>query len=171
MTKHSEKPCQAIDENPNVTAALSAITSSSYYEETKALLPHVQGRRVVETDAGHSGYVLYFDDGTSLIAFVRDDKLRWLVTKGAASVDQRALISNANVADVSSPLKLDAPYADQRNSIASAVNHARGQVVETLAYGDDTYNVVFPGGMELDAWLLPSGDGQRCGLRVFWEQW
>jgi hypothetical protein len=36
-----------------------------------------------------------------------------------------------------------------------------------LAHGEDSFNLCFPGGMELETMVVPDGEG-RPALRVFW---
>jgi len=168
--KHSEKPQTAAEMPADFAKQLAALKSSPYYAETRALVPHVRGKTVHETDAGHSGYIVRFDDNTYVVVFLRDGFLRWTVGTGVPTMEHSNLVRSPSEPNLSGPTAADRPYASEANDIRSEVAKCRGKKAEGLSYGEDTFNLTFPGGMELEAMLLPSAGGVK-GLRVYWEQW
>jgi hypothetical protein len=144
--------------------------SSSYFQEIAPLYDLVVGRRVVDSEAGHSGFLLTLSDGRYVLCYLGAGKLRWdrgLCTPIAAG---RAMMHSPHYGDGRPPLASDAMYANQVCDIAGEVAKSHGQVIEGLAYGEHTFNFCFPNGRELSTTIGTAQDGKPA-LRVFWEQW
>jgi hypothetical protein len=167
---HDEKPQQSTGKNKDIEAEVAEIMASSYVESVRPLNGKLQDRVIRTSQGGRTGYILWFDDGSYLVAYLADSQLRWKVGTGDPSPVDASLIHSPQHPDVSGPQKVERPYADEKSDIASEVAKAHGKTVKGIAVGKDTFNLCFSDGHEIDATLMPSADGRK-GLRVFWEQW
>ncbi len=168
--KHEDKPQQSTRRNEAlIRTRLADLLASTYVDSIKPLNAKVQGKVIRTSQGGSTGYILYFGDDTYLLAYLSNSQLCWKVGSGQPSPSDTSLIHSVHYPDLSAPQNVKVPYANEENNIAAEVAKAHGQMVKGIAYGEDTFNLVFPDGHEIDATLLPSAD--RKGLRVFWEQW
>ncbi len=169
--RHSDRPQRRAGRDEGaIKTKIADILASPYVASVRPLDAKVRGKTIRTSQAGRAGYILYFSDGTFLLAYLADSELRWKAGPGEPSPADALLIHSPVLPDVSGPQRADRPYAAEKNDIAAEVAKARGQMVKGIAYGEDTFNLVFPDGHEMDAALIPSADGRK-GLRVFWEQW
>jgi len=174
MIKHdkgpAEDPASRRGIPPDVQKHFEAIQASDYYHYVLPLKALVAGKRVTRSQAGHSGFILFFDDDTWVASFLQNDRLEWLMGEGSSTEEALGLLSSAEYGDAEPPIAADLPYSDETCKIAEQVANAHGMTIETLAYGMDSFNFAFPDDHELETLLVPTADG-KLGLRVFWEQW
>jgi len=154
----------------DVRRKLEALASSEYMTYVRPLKDFVAGRAIVGSSAGHSGFTVDFHDGTYLVAYLHRDHLRWKQGVGRPTAAELALMASPEYGDGASPLDEDRIYASEPCDIAAEVQKARGQTVQTISIGEDTFNLAFPDDHELDAMIVKTREGRRA-LRVYWEQW
>jgi hypothetical protein len=171
MNPHDTPPRSTDNPPPEVLAALERIPASDYFASIRPLQELVVGRRVTGTGAAHSGFILILDDEIWVICFLQAGALRWA---GGALAEG---ISGEYVEAMGSP-----EYGDGREPLASgffaegicdipaALEKAKGEAIEGISFGENTFNFRFPGSRELETIIGPTHDGKPA-LRVFWEQW
>ena len=167
MNPHERGPLRDQEIPADVRAKLDALLESDYTSYVGSLRPLVAGRTVVGSSAGHSGFMVELDDSTYVVSYLRDGRLCWRHGSGAPNAEDFALMASP---DASEPLQEDRPYAGESCDIASEVAKAHGQLIHTLSIGEDTFNLAFADGHELDTMIVAVKDNRR-GLRAFWEKW
>lgn len=155
---------------PEIQDKIEELLKSDYLSDVHSLLDLVAGRTVVGSMAGHSGFLVELDNATYIIAYLDQDRLRWKQGSGVPSAADSRLMASPEYGDASAPLDEDRPYAEEFCDIAAEVGKAHGQRIETLSIGEDTFNLAFADGHELDTMIVTAKDGRRV-LRMFWEQW
>ncbi len=170
MIKHDDSPNRADNPPSEVQAELARILSAPYLRTVERLRHLATGKSIVDSGAGRTGYVIYLDDGSWVLCYLKRDRLAWKTGRGALSWWQRRLMGSARHGDGHPPFSYDHPYASESCDMAAEVAKSRGGTINGLAIGADTFNFTFPDGNEIDASIVTDGDGRRA-LRVFWEQW
>jgi hypothetical protein len=169
-SRHEERPQVAAPGPAELAAQVEALMASEYRQLVAPLAPKVVGRRVTDSHAGHSGFILFLDDGTWVASFLEERRLKWQTGAGQPSGEVLSLLCSPEYGDARAPIPQDIPYASQYCDIAAEVAKAHGETIATLAFGRDTFNYVFPDGHELDTRVVTTSDGKPA-LRVWWEQW
>jgi len=146
------------------------IRTSKYSQHIQALTPMIKGKVVQNSIAGNSGFILIFTDNTSVISYLKKEKLYYKYIETVLSDGDRALIKSDDYGDGFAPLDVDIPYANVICNLASEISNAHGKTITGFSTGEDSFNFCFPNGMELETMLVPDKDN-RIALRVFWEQW
>jgi|SRR2546425_7786664 len=167
---HERGPLRDQEVPADVRAKLDAVLKSDYTGYVTALRPLVTGRTVVGSSVGHSGFMVELDDATFVVAYLQADRLCWKHGSGSPHAADFALMASPDYGDAAAPLEADRPYASEPCDIGSEVAKAHGQLIQTLSIGEDTFNLAFADGHELDTMIVTVKDGRR-GLRAFWEQW
>lgn len=141
-------------------------------EALKALGAQLDGKVVVDSTGGHSGYLLRLNDGDWVAVWldVEAGRMEFSVGDGAPPERLLALLSSPAVADASGPLDVDRIYANQTNDIAAEARRTHGQPICGVAIGARDFSLCFPDGMELEGNVFETAAG-RLALRVFYEQW
>lgn len=168
--KHKDKPEIASHIPDELIEVKKRLFASGYYQHILPLRERLKGKLVSSSQAGRSGYLVYFEDGTWLICYLKTSQVHWIMGAGQPITAQLALIHEAAAGDGSEPLTANLPCADESCDIASEVRNAHGQRVTGIAIGENSFNLCFPDGMELDTTVVPTPDGRKA-IRVFWEQW
>ncbi len=167
---HDEKP-QHLEVVPEqVQQQIEKLLNSEYRRYVEALPEHVVGKVVIESAGGRSGFQLLFADGTWVVCYVQTGALRYTVGAGVVEPALQAVMNDVAVADGSSRLEADVPYAGELCDIAAEAAKAQGRVVTGLAIGERSFNFCFPDGRELDASIWHNQEGREI-FRLFWEQW
>jgi hypothetical protein len=171
--EHEDKP--KTQQEPPPAELLAQVEELKHVSEQYAplmepLRPLAIGRTIVDSAAGHSGYILYLDDGTWVLCFLRSNRMEWESGAGRPTEQQLALLESSEYGDGRPALTYDYPYAWQLCDIAAEVRRSHGQKISGVAWTGDTFNFCFPDGHELDANFVMTADGKRA-IRVFWEQW
>lgn len=169
MTKH-DKPPEYAEIPPEVLQEFDRLGDSSYWQYLQPLKAAVVGRTVLSSEVGNSGFTLFLDDGTWVLAYVDGRVLQWLTGTGQLHKEQRHLMYSSAYGDGTAPLAEDLPYADESCNMAVELAHTHGQRIRALAVGEDCFNFCFPDGHELETMIVQTNDG-KIGLRIFWEQW
>jgi hypothetical protein len=167
---HDQPPQQADEPHPEVLRKLQELQASPYVSYVKPLKDKVAGRMVVRTEAGHSGFVLYFDDESWVLCHLEGDELRWRVGSGVMPPADQSLMTAPLFGDASLPVGDEIPYGTEPCNIAAEIANAVGQQISTLAFGERCFNFCFPNGRELEVTLLKDRQGKQA-FRVYWEQW
>lgn len=169
--RHQDHPQGATELPPEVEAFAKELFASEYFAYVSSLKPSVVGKRVERSQAGHSGFALFFEDGSWVVAFLAKNRLEWQLGNGLLPMEVESLLESPQHGDAQPPLAVhDRPYATETCQIAVEVAKSHGKTIDALATGRDSFNFAFEDGHELDTCLVPARDG-RLGLRVFWEQW
>jgi len=169
--KHNQSPEHGDVINDHVLRAkMKEIQSSSYFEYVSPLKELVAGKMVLSTEAGTSGFILFFTDRSWVVVYLSDMKLVWNVGNSEIQEDLLSRINSPEHGDGYQPLTLNQPYANESCDIKAELTNAAGRKVETIARGENCFNFCFPNGMELDTDIVPTANG-KYALRVFWEQW
>ncbi len=170
--EHSEKPVhvQSSEFDEVLQAKMKEISSSSYYEYVLQLKQWVVGKTIVHTEAGTSGFVLFFADNDWVITYLQDKKLHWQRGHGELRNELLPLLNSPEYGDGSQPLSVNLPYASQKCDLGAEIAKAHGKEITSIAIGEEDFNFCFPEGLELDANVVPIASG-KYALRVFWEQW
>jgi hypothetical protein len=146
------------------------ILNSDYAEHVRKLTPRVTGKRVTDTVAGKSGFLLRLDGSCWVAAFVENRRLQYSVGTGEPPSGVLDRLNSIECGEPLLPLAADVPYASESCDIAAEVAKSVNQSIEGLAIGDASFNFCFPHGLELDSTIVNDANG-RPTLRVFWEQW
>lgn len=169
MANHNEKP-----EYAELTAEdrqrLESITQSNYFASLQSMCATIVGRTVAHSQAGGSGFILFFRDGSYAISYLQDGYLKCHIGSGEPTESESTLINSPDYGDGSSAVSEDLPYADEGCDISTEILQAHGEPVMGLAIGEKTFNFCFPAGKELET-MLVSDRNNKLALRVFWEQW
>jgi len=170
--EHSEKPQQARSSefDEKLRSQMKAITSSSYYEYALQLKQWAVGKTVAHTQAGTSGFILFFTDNDWVIAYLQDRKLHWKCGQGEFRNELLPLLNSSEYGDGFQPLLVDLPYASRICDIGAEIANAHGKEITSIAIGEGNFNFCFSEGLELDTHFVPTASG-KYALRVFWEQW
>ncbi|MGO8705394.1 MAG: hypothetical protein ACLQVA_16410 [Candidatus Brocadiia bacterium] len=170
MATHNDKP-QRNNSPPSadLLGMVKRILSSDYpgFDELRS---KVVGKTVVDSRAGRSGYLLYLHDGSWVLCFLQANRLEWVFGSCEPAPAQIELLDSREYGDGRLPLTYDFPYASQECNLAAEVAKSRGATIEGFAIGENTFNITFPDGHEIDATIVMDRDG-KVALRVFWEQW
>jgi hypothetical protein len=170
MLDHDQPPEKASELPPDVLAAMKRMQGSAYSKYVGTLIPLVKGRTVSGSVAGNSGFMLSLDDGSWVVAYLLDAKMRWARGTGAPEDRTMRLVSSPACGSGKEPLETDVPYADQICELKAELRKAHGKTITGLAIGETEFNFCFPEGRELDAMIVKDSSGKDA-LRVFWEQW
>jgi hypothetical protein len=169
--KHDQRPEHGDVINDCVLLAkMKELQSSSYFKYVSPLKELVVGKVVLSTDAGISGFILFFTDRSWVVVYLSDMKLVWEFGNSEIREDLLSRINSPKYGDGYQPLALNQPYADESCDIKAELINAVGRKIETIAPGENCFNFCFPNGMELDTDIVPTAEG-KYALRVFWEQW
>ena len=169
-TTHSTAPQEADSIPPDVLAMIERLQASDYSRSLGPLRILVAGRAVVNSEAGNSGYAVHLDDGQWVMCFLRDGRLEWESGVGSVPENRRSLLDSADYGDGTPPLHYDYPYAAEPCDLAAEVAKSHGQTIDGIAIGENSFNLCFVDGHEIDATVVTLADGGTA-LRVFWEQW
>ncbi|HSK75922.1 MAG TPA: hypothetical protein VLQ45_05655 [Thermoanaerobaculia bacterium] len=169
--KHDEEPVREEEElSPELAEMAEGILQSDYVRYVREMQPEILDKEVASSQAGSSGFLLFFSDGTWVASYLEGERLAYQLGSGTPSAEVVRALSSSAYGDGSEPLPIDHPYAEEPCSIAEQVASCHGQRVVGLAFGSDCFNFCFPEGWELETMIVPDEDG-RTALRVFWEQW
>ena len=170
--EHSEKPfeVQSTEFDETLRAKMKDILSSSYYEYVLQLKQLVIGKTVARTQAGISGFVLFFTDNNWVVVYLQNKKLCWKHGQGELHNELLPILDSSEYGDGLQPLSVNLPYADQTCDIGIEISRAHGREITGVAIGEEDFNFCFPDGLELDANIVPTSS-ERYALRVYWEQW
>lgn len=168
MARHDEKsePGRLPDAELN---KLKALIDSPYFQHLQQLKKLIKSKVVVASMAGHSGYLLHFEDGSWVLCALVDDKLDWKLGQGEPTSKDLAAMHNSNYQDGRKPLRVDIPYADEECIISKATIQTHGKPVRSVAVGENDFSICFPEGWELEAHVITKTDGPI--LRIYWEKW
>ena len=171
VAKHDEKPRKVTEPPFDSGEMATRLLGTPYGQKLQKLRESVRGKVVESSLIGTSGYALAFTDGSWLAIFVDPTNQNLNFKEGNGALEAtRSLFEHPDVVHGSAPQAVVAPYADEPCDLPAEVTKAHGQCVRTVAFGENDFNLVFPGGMELENHVLRLKDG-RFTLRVFWEQW
>ena len=170
MPKRHDQPPIEGEPDPELASALADMQGSEYHSYVIGLAPLVKGRTVAGSTGGNSGFIVELDDGTFVVSYLSESRLRWKNGSGRPTSADFALIASAQFGDASEPLLANTPYARERCDISKEVAQSHGERIATIAIGKDCFNLAFADGHELDTMVVTARDG-RTALRVFWEQW
>jgi hypothetical protein len=169
--RHHQKPVQStLFDEALLQSKVNEISSSKYYERGLPLKDLVQGKTVLSTKSGTSGFMLFFADKTWIVSYLCEDQLTWQVREDNLPDELYSLMNSSEYGDGYKPLLIDKPYAKVICDISAEIAHAEGSTITTVSFGANCFNFCFPGGMELDTSIVPTAGGKKA-LRVFWEQW
>lgn len=169
--KHAEEPVREEEElTPELAERAEGILQSEYARYIREMEPAIRDKEVASSQAGSSGFLLFFSDGTWVAAYLEGERLAYQLGSGTPSAEGVRALSSSAYGDGSEPLPVDYPYAEEPCSIAEQVANCHGLPVVGLAYGADCFNFCFPEGWELETMIVSDQDGHTA-LRVFWEQW
>jgi hypothetical protein len=137
--EHSEKPQQARSSefDEKLRAQMKAITSSSYYESALQLKQWAVGKTVAHTQAGTSGFVLFFTDDNWVIAYLQNKKLHWERGQGELRNELLPLLNSPEHGDGFQPLPVNLPYASQTCDVHAEIAKAQGKEVTSIAIGEE----------------------------------
>jgi hypothetical protein len=171
MNPHDTPPRRTDDPPAEALAALHRIQSSDYFASIAPLQDRVVGRRITNSIVGHAGFLLMLDDETWVAVFLRHDCLQWAAASWSEGLPEQYLqaIDSPEYGDGREPLA-SGFFAEGICDIPAALAKAKGEVIEGLSFGENTFNFRLPGGRELETIIGPTKDG-KLALRVFWEQW
>lgn len=168
---HDDQPLREEEElTPELAEMAEGILQSEYARYVREIEPAVRDKEVASSQAGHSGFLLFFSDGTWAASFLEGEQLAYRTGSGTPPAEVVGALSSGESGDASEPLSIDYPYAAESCSIGEEVANCHGQPVVGLAYGAGRFNFCFPEGWELQTMIVSGPDG-RTALRVFWEQW
>jgi hypothetical protein len=171
MNPHDMPPQVTNDPPREVLEALHRIQASDYFASIAPLQELVVGRHITAASAGHSGFLLILDEEVWVICYLQASALRWAggrLAEGISGEYVEAMCS-PEYGDGREPLA-SGFFAEGTCDIPAALEKAKGQVIEGLSFGENTFNFRFSGGRELETIIGPTRDG-KLALRVFWEQW
>jgi len=170
--EHSEKPfeVQSYEFDETLRAKMKDILSSSYYEYVLQLKQLVVGKTVAHTQAGTSGFVLFFTDNDWVVVYLQNKKLCWKHGQGELHIELSPLLNSSEHSDGLQPLSVNLPYTDQTCDIGAEITREHGKEITGVAIGEEDFNFCFANGLELDANIIPTSS-EKYALRVFWEQW
>jgi len=156
MARHDEKPEKGDLPTAEIEKAMAQI-SSPYGQRVRALLEEIEGKVVARTSTGRSGYCLEFTDGSWVVCYLAESLLDWRTGPLPLPQGARDLMHNSSAGDARGPLTIDRPYASEVCDLEFQVAHAIGQSVSGIAVGDNSFNLCFPDGHELDATVVSPG--------------
>jgi hypothetical protein len=169
--RHGQRPEHGDVINDHILRAkMREIQSSSYFKYLSPLKELVAGKMVLSTEAGTSGFILFFTDRSWVVVYLVDMKLMWEVGTSEIQKDLLSRINSPEYGNGYQPLPLNQPYANESCDIKAELTNAIGRKIETIARGENCFNFCFPDGKELDTDIVPTAKG-KYALRVFWEQW
>jgi hypothetical protein len=169
--RHDEKPQNANNlSEQEFQNMLSKVMNSPYSKYVKEKTQGIEGKTVISSLSGCSGYILLFKDDSYLVCYLKVDKLDLAWGSGKVENSFMEIINSFQFGDASKPLSVDLPYGNEPCDLSNEVNKTHGQTVTGIAIGERTFNICFAEGMELDAMIVPDLNG-KDSLRVFWEQW
>jgi len=170
-TTHASRPTEGGLSDEATQAMIDAI-DPEYYAKVNDLGEQLRGKLVLDSAAGHSGYLLKFVDGDWVAVWLDplSARMDFRVGKGVPPSTVTAMMSNPAAADASRPLDVDRIYATQPNDIASEAAHTHQKQIEGVAIGKQAFSLCFPDGMELEGTVFTNAAGHTM-IRVFWEQW
>lgn len=162
-------PNQAVP--TDMVEQLFEVTASAWGTHVIGLMELIGGKVVTQASAGHSGYMLEFEDHSWVMCFVDPDTARmdWRTGTGKAEETELALMHSEQCADAAECGPEDRPYAADRCRIENEVRNTIGKPVLGISLGCNSYNLCFPEGFEVDATVFQVGE--KPALRVFWEKW
>jgi len=143
---------------------------SKYYQKIMQLSPLVKGKTVEKSIVGNAGFILIFTDNTSIVNYIKKEKLYYKYIEIALSEEDIALTKSDDYGDGFGALNIDIPYADKICDLASEISNAHSETITGFSIGEDSFNFCFPNGMELETMLITDKDNKII-FRVFWEQW
>jgi len=170
-TTHASRPTDG-DLSGEATQAIIDAIDREYYAKVHDLGEQLRGKVVLDSAAGHSGYMLKFAEGDWVAVWLDplSARMDFRVGKGDPPSTVTELMSNPAVADASRPLDVDRIYATQPNDIASEAANTHQKQIEGVAIGKQAFSLCFPDGMELEGTVFPNAAGHTM-MRVFLEQW
>src|ERR1035437_4906662 len=89
---HDDLPKPASDLPPAAKEAMNRIVNSEYAQSLKPLTALVKGKRVIGSDTGRSGFVLFLENDEWVAAYVQAGYLRWATGAGRPDAHQLQLI-------------------------------------------------------------------------------
>src|SRR5512132_444919 len=152
MNPHDKKPTRGTM-SPAELQSVTERLEFSYSSHVRALASRAKDRRVAETDAGRSGYLLRFADGSGVVVLVAGARLDWKWLDGPLEPSDLSLLHQPGTGDARVSRPADGPYASQLCDLPAEVARCIGQPVTGVAIGEDTFNLCFPEDRELDAML------------------
>lgn len=166
---HDQKPIiQSL--SPEFQNKIEEITKTTYYQLVKQLGEQINGKVVVGSMAGHTGYFLHFKDKSWLLCYLDREQLDWIIGDGREPTSQElSRLQNRAYLNGQEPLNINLPYADEENNIFLATLKTHGKVITGVSIGPNDFGICFPNGKELEAHVFLSDS--NLVLRVFWEQW
>jgi hypothetical protein len=168
--EHHKEPHKDKELPKELLSLVEKVMHSPYVSAIQKQVNEIKGRVVESTVGGTSGYLLTLRDGSFVIIHLSGDKMDIHSGRGTPREEEMALINSKDCGDASGPLAVNLPYADESCSISHEVSQCRGMAIEGVSLGENTFNLCFPEGWELDASIVPDPKGKKA-LRVFWEQW
>ena len=111
--RHDDKPQEASELPPEVKEAMERLANSEYSRYAEKLRPLVEGKTVLGSEAGPSGFVLFLNDGSWVEAFLLDGHLRWTAGTGQPADQQKQLLSSPSCGNGREKLPVDLPYAEE----------------------------------------------------------
>ena len=154
----------------DVEALMQQIEKSDYYADLQPLQQFVDGRTVIRSETGNSGFILLLDNATWAATFREQNRVGHAMGPGKPDATVRSAIASTEYGDASDPFPENVPYADQPCDISWEVGKSHGQALSGLAFGLDSFNFAFTDGHELDVKLVTDKNGKPA-FRVFWERW
>jgi len=155
MITHTQTP-QKYEGEIN-QAVFGQLRESKYYKHIQKLTPIVKDKVVKSSLAGNSGFILYFDDNSSIITFIDHSKLSYKHIEKEPLKEDIALIHSYE-------------YGNAFEALNIEIINAHAQKIQGLSIGRDCFNFCFSKGMELETMLIPD-ENEKLLLRVFWEKW
>ena len=149
---------------------IDKLVDSDYARSLDSLNNHVKGHKVISSEIGNAGFILYLDNNSWALAFRIDNKIS--SEFGIDSIPKRSFskINSTKLGNASDASTDNGPYANERNIVGAEVKKSHGKIIEGLAIGENTFNFAFENGMELD-FQLCNDKNNAPSIRVFWEQW
>ena len=165
---HDSKP-QITNLSQESLDEMKQITHSPYFDHIKKLGHLIKGKVVASSSAGHSGYLLRFEDSTWLLCWFNGENLDWETGDYLLTANKLSLMDNPNFLKPDKGKTKPHPYSNEEIHIQAETKKAHGQKVTGVSIGSNCFSVCFPKNKELEAHIL-SKDGKSF-LSVFWEQW
>ena len=151
MNLHKTPPKRVRKINPESQAAADRIVASTYYAYVEKLFPLVNGKTVVDSMVGGSGFVLFFDDQTWVQAYIARNQIRWDTGNGLVPKRQLARLTAPHGSQhIASP---DDPYAEENCDVKTEISKSHGKRITGLARGESSFNFCFPHKMELETYI------------------
>jgi len=98
MAEH-DKPPEYVEVPLEIRQKFDQLEDSPYWRSLQPLNALVVGRTILSSEAGHSGFTLFLDDGTWVLSYLDEGMLKWLTGAGQPSKEQGYLMHSSVYGD------------------------------------------------------------------------